>query len=85
MNHLSPFQLKPWQLKAIEKGFENAFSVGPVVGYSVVSCHFTVHSITVGRGTSDTMIASAIVGAVQVQCARKVVGRNYWCVRTYFM
>jgi translation elongation factor EF-G len=78
MENLSSFQLKPWQLKAVEKGFENAFSVGPVVGYSVVSCHFTVHSITVGRGTSDTMIASAIVGAVQVECGQIVVERNHF-------
>jgi hypothetical protein len=58
--------LKPWQLKALEKGFDNAFAVGPILGYSVVSCKFTVHSIIVARGTSETMVASAIVGAVQV-------------------
>ena len=59
-------QLKPWQLKAVEKGFNNAFDVGPVLGYSVVSCKFTIQNIAIGRGTSETMIASAIVSAVQV-------------------
>ena len=60
-------QLKPWQLKAVERGFENAFSVGPILGYSVVSCKFVIHSITVGRGTSETMIVSAVISAVQVK------------------
>jgi hypothetical protein len=37
------------------------------LGYSVVSCKFTILSINVSRGISETMIASAIVGAVQVR------------------
>ena len=70
------FQLKPWQLKAVEKGFENAFSIGPILGYSVVSCKFTILSINVSRGISETMIASAIVGAVQV---RKLIHSSVIC------
>ena len=41
--------------------------MGPILGYTVVSCKFVVNNIDIASGTSDTMIASAIIGAVQVK------------------
>lgn len=56
--------VRPWQLKAVHKGMNNAVSNGPLLGYPVVDTAFALHSLEVGRGTSGTMISAAVNQAV---------------------
>jgi len=62
------FKLKPWYIKAVEKGFTSAFNLGPILGYSIISCSFKIFDLTVERGTSETIVSSAIIAGVQVRC-----------------
>jgi elongation factor G len=40
--------LRPWQLKALTKGFKNAVSNGPLLGYPVLGAAFELNKVTIG-------------------------------------
>jgi len=59
--------LKPWQKKALERGFANAVSSGPLLGSPMVNLKCVVHDLSVGgqglNAATDTIIASAMTEA----------------------
>ena len=65
-------QLKPWQLKSIHRGFENAITSGPLLGYPLVHTEFILHSAQFrGEGlnaATETVIAVAMEEAVKQLC-----------------
>ena len=67
-------QLKPWQFKSIQRGFENAIASGPLLGYPLVDIEFSLHSAQFrGQGLSaaaDTIISVAMENAVKQLCMK---------------
>ncbi|XP_054264972.1 ribosome-releasing factor 2, mitochondrial [Macrosteles quadrilineatus] len=56
------------QLKQIRQGVESALTHGPVLGVPVMDVTVVVHWLEVGRGTSDTILASSVS-----QCIKKML------------
>ena len=67
-------ELKSWQLKALQRGFENALASGPLLGYPLVDIEFTLHSAQFrGQGlnsATDTIISVAMENAVKHICIK---------------
>eukprot|EP00096_Caligus_rogercresseyi_P013963 TRINITY_DN6525_c0_g1_i1.p1 TRINITY_DN6525_c0_g1~~TRINITY_DN6525_c0_g1_i1.p1 ORF type:complete len:715 (+),score=131.44 TRINITY_DN6525_c0_g1_i1:278-2422(+) len=63
--HPSLGELRPWQVKAIRKGFEFAISSGPLLSSSVVNAEFEISSIEINGRTKDTLISSAVSDAIK--------------------
>ncbi|XP_053613414.1 ribosome-releasing factor 2, mitochondrial [Plodia interpunctella] len=59
--------LHPRSLTAVTRGTRSALQHGPKLGCPMVDTQVTLHWFEVGRGTSDSVVASAVV-----QCLRKV-------------
>ena len=55
--------LRPWQAKALERGFSNAIVNGPLLGYPVLGASFELHGAKINRNTSETIIAASFVQA----------------------
>lgn len=58
----------PRVMSAVKLGVKSALANGPKLGCSVVNVGVKLHWLEVGRGTSDTMVSSAVC-----QCIRKVL------------
>lgn len=60
-------RLKPWQTKALQRGFENAVSEGPVAGYPLVGVECVLHSLALrsAGSSSDTLLAAAMAHSVR--------------------
>ena len=69
-------QLKPWQFKSIQRGFENAIVSGPLLGYPLIDLEFILHSAQFGgqklNTATDTIISAAIEHAVKQICIKSV-------------
>ena len=59
------FVHRPRQLKAIERGFENAISSGPLLGYPVLGADFELLNATIKNNTSDAIISTAMVQGIR--------------------
>ena len=79
-NENSVLQLKKWQLKAIQRGFENAIASGPLLGCSLVDVDFTLHSAQFrGEGFStatDTILSVAMENAIKQLCMKSSSNRH---------
>ena len=73
-NENSVSELKPWQRKAIYRGFENALVSGPLLGYPLVNVDFSLHSAQFrGQGfnaATDTIISVAMENAIRHICGK---------------
>ena len=69
-------ELKPWQFKALQRGFENALASGPLLGYPLVNVEFLLHSAQFrGQGfnsATDTIISVAMENAIKHICKQSV-------------
>lgn len=57
--------LKPFQVKALHKGFESAMLSGPILSYPVLGGHFQIHGAEIKRNTSEAIISAAFVQAAK--------------------
>ena len=57
--------VRKWQMKNLKTGFQNAICSGPILGYPILNSKFVLHSIDIARGTSETLIASAMEEAIK--------------------
>ena len=58
-------QFKPWQVKALEKGFYSGMHNGPILGYPVVGTSIDIQNVVIGRGTTETMISAGVANAIK--------------------
>ncbi|XP_074103554.1 mitochondrial ribosome recycling factor 2 [Cotesia typhae] len=63
--------IHPKTMAAVKKGVKMALNHGPKLGCSLIDVGVKLHWLEVGRGTSDTMISSAIA-----QCIRKMLEQS---------
>jgi elongation factor G len=68
-------QIKPWQTKALNKGFQDAVATGPLLQYPVVNSNFILHSVEISQGAESTLISSAMG-----QCVKKVLEASGSCL-----
>eukprot|EP00095_Tigriopus_kingsejongensis_P002121 maker-scaffold447_size167621-snap-gene-0.48 protein:Tk02121 transcript:maker-scaffold447_size167621-snap-gene-0.48-mRNA-1 annotation:"ribosome-releasing factor mitochondrial-like" len=59
-------KVRPKQMKAIKKGFQDGVAVGPILGYPVLNAHFTLHAIAINREATPPFISAAVSNAVKV-------------------
>ena len=58
--------LRPWQVKALEKGFQNSLSNGPVLNFPVLFSSVKVHKVEVaGKSPPDVLLIAAMANAVK--------------------
>ena len=56
--------LRPWQVKALEKGFQNSLSNGPVLNFPVLFSSVKVHKVEVaGKSPPDVLLIAAMTNA----------------------
>ncbi|CAB4069981.1 fusA [Lepeophtheirus salmonis] len=58
-------ELRPWQHKAIKRGFDLSVSSGPLLSSSVVDSEFEITLVEINGKTKDTLIASAVSDAMK--------------------
>lgn len=63
--------IHPKTMAAVKKGVKMALNHGPKLGCPLIDVGVKLHWLEVGRGTSDTMISSAIA-----QCIRKMLEQS---------
>ena len=57
--------LKPWQFKALEKGFQNSLSNGPVLNFPVLYTSVKVHKVVVTGKPPEVLLIAAMNNAVK--------------------
>jgi len=65
--------LKPKQLKKVQEGLTNGLESGPMLSFPALDCLVTVHSVTIARGTQDSMIVAGAGNIVKQLLTRSGV------------
>ena len=63
--------LRPWQVKAVEKGFQNSLYSGPILKYPVIQGGFKVHRVAVSGGKVPDVIYSAAMTSAMKSLLRE--------------
>lgn len=56
--------LKPFQVKALWKGYSDGIEMGPILGYPVLNAFFTLHSVELCREATPPLISAAMGNAM---------------------